>query len=165
MTQERNAAFGDLNDLLDARMDDIDELPPLAVPPTGHYTLTFSMEQKEHEGKEFLAAQFTVIGINSVKDEDQAGEVKVGQQFGDRTYTKTNAGDVNKVGIAALKTRLMPFAISLFGEGSNPTFGEVVEKLQGVEFTAGLVRTARKDKSGEVVEDSYNFRLKDIIVL
>jgi hypothetical protein len=162
---ERNAAFGDLNDLLDAQMDDFDDLPSYAVPPTGNYTLGMTIEKDQKDGKEFLSQKLTVIGINSVKDEEEASEVKEGNMFTNSLYTMKNDGSVNKVGIAAFITGLRPFAIHFFGEGSNPRTSEVLEKCVDVTFTANLKRKQRKDRNGDIMEDSYNFQLSDIIIL
>ena len=39
-----NALFGDMDALMNASMDEIDDLPPIGVPPTGHYNLLVSAE-------------------------------------------------------------------------------------------------------------------------
>lgn len=158
----RNAAFGDVDDLLNATMDDIDSLPPLAIPPTGIYTLKVSIERKEVNEKDALVTSFAVIGVTEVADETEAGEVVVGQQFQNGTYTKTKDGKVNEFGIAAFKDSLVPFAQHFFPDSwKSQSIGAIVEKVNELEISARVIRRQRKGGA----EDDYNFRLKDVIVL
>lgn len=157
----KNAAFGDIDDLLDATMDDLDGLPPLAVPPTGIYTLAVTVERKNQQDKDALVTAIKVIGITEVSDESEAGEVVVGQLFQNGTYTKTKEGKTNEFGIAAFKDSLVPFAQHFFPDGWKSTpIRDIIEKVNELNISARVVRTLRKG-----TEDQYNFKLKEVIVL
>lgn len=158
----RNAAFGDVDDLLNATMDDIDSLPPLAIPPTGTYTLSVTIERKEVNEKDALVTSYTVVGISEVADESELGEVVVGQQFQNGTYTKKKSGEVNEFGIAAFKDSLVPFAQHFFPDSWKTTpISAVVEKVNELHISARVMRKQRKGGA----DDEYNFRMKDVIVL
>lgn len=166
MSLDRNAAFGDMADLLAASMDELDALPPLAIPPTGRYVLNVICEAAAKEGREFIASKFSVITVEEVKNADEADEVKPGQLFNNSTYLKKKGSDeVNKTGIAAFVSFMEPFKVAFFPDQSV-TVGEMMQRLSdGVQISATVVRTARKDAGGEIIDDQYNFRLKDIVVL
>lgn len=165
MSIEKNAAFGDMSDLLNANMDDLEALPPLAVPPSGHYTLRVVAETANKEGKEYIATKFSVISVNEVKDAAEADDVKPGQMFNNSTYLRKKDGTTNTTAIAAFRTFLDPFKIALFPDQAV-TVGELMSRLaDGVDISASLTRTARRDPTGEVLEDQYNFRLKDVTVI
>lgn len=157
----KNAAFGEIDDLLDATMDDLDGLPPMEVPPTGIYTLSVTVERKNQNDKDALVTAFKVIGITEVADDTEAGNVQVGQIFQNGTYTKTKEGKVNEFGIAAFKDSLVPFAQHFFPDSWKTTpIRDVIEKVNELNISARVIRTLRKG-----TEDQYNFRLKEVIVL
>lgn len=157
----KNAAFGEIDDLLDATMDDLDGLPPMEVPPTGIYTLSVTVERKTQNEKDALVTGFKVVGITEVADETEAGSVQVGQIFQNGTYTKTKEGKVNEFGIAAFKDSLVPFAQHFFPDSWKTTpIRDVIEKVNELNISARVIRTLRKG-----TEDQYNFRLKEVIVL
>lgn len=157
----KNAAFGDIDDLLDATMDDLDGLPPLAVPPTGIYTLSVTIERKPLNDKDALVTAFKVIGITEVADETEASDVVVGQLFQNGTYTKTKEGKTNEFGIAAFKDSLVPFAQHFFPDSwKTLPVRDIIDKVNELNISARIVRTLRKG-----TDDQYNFRLKEVIVL
>jgi len=158
---QRNAAFDNIDDLLDAKMDDIDELPPLAVPPTGNYTCEVTIERKEVQGKDALLTSYKVIAVGEVANEEEAGEVTIGQQWQNGCFTKKKDGKTNETGIAMFKTSLRPFAQHFFPDTWGSTsIGEIVNKVVGVHCNITLRRVERKDSDGE-----YNARIKSVIVL
>lgn len=158
----KNAAFADVDDLLNATMDDLDGLPPLAIPPTGLYTLQVSISREVQNEKDALVTKFKVIGISEVADESEAGEVVVGQLFQNGTYTKTKDGKVNEFGIAAFKDSLVPYAKHFFGDQfGSVSVAQIIEKVNELTIAAKVVRKQRKGGA----DDEYNFRMKDIIVM
>lgn len=158
----KNAAFADIDDLLNATMDDLDGLPPLAIPPTGLYTLQVSISREVQNEKDALVTKFKVIGISEVADESEAGEVVVGQLFQNGTYTKTKDGKVNEFGIAAFKDSLVPYAKHFFGDQfGSVSVAQIIEKVNELIIAAKVIRKQRKGGA----DDEYNFRMKDIIVM
>lgn len=151
----------DISALLDATMDDLDDLPPVGVPPSGHYNLTVSFDiQKINEGakdeKEIPVAKYVIDAINELKDEDERGEVAVGQQFMEFFYLKKKDGTKNIFGIGTLKERLKPHAERF----ATSNLGELINQVKQVSITASLKRTQNRKN-----EDQYNMQLKDIVLL
>jgi len=151
----------DINSLLDATMDDLDDLPPVGVPPSGHYNLTVSFGiEKVKEGtkdeKEVPVARYVIDAINELKDEDERGDVAVGQQFMEYFYLKKKDGEKNTFGIGTLKERLKPHA-ERFGTAN---IGQLIEHVKQVSITASIRRTQNKKN-----EDQYNMQMKDIVLL
>jgi hypothetical protein len=158
----RNAAFDNVDDLLNATMDDIDELPPLAIPPTGNYTVKISIDRKEVNGKDALITSYVVVEIGEVADEAEASEVVVGQQWQNGCYVKKSDGKPNETGIAMFKTSIVPFAQHFFPDNwKQVTIGEITGKVQETLANLSLRRVLRKGGA----DDDYNFRVKSLIVL
>lgn len=153
-----DATFNNLDALLDASMDDLEDLPPIGVPPSGHYNLTvsFSIEAIGEEKKEVICASYIVEAINELKNQDESDEVAVGQQFKEFFHITKRDGTANTFGIGTLKARLAPHAVR-FGTTS---IRELVAAVNQVAITASIKRTVNKKN-----EDQHNVQLKDIVLL
>lgn len=150
--------FEDMDQLLDADLDDLDDLPPVGVPPSGHYNLTMSMsiEQVGEEKRDVIFASYVVDAINELKDDTEREEVAIGQQFREGFYLTKKNGEKNTFGIGTLKERLAPMA-ARFGTTS---IRDLIEQTKQVAITAKVIRKVNKKN-----EDMYNLSLKDIVVL
>lgn len=152
--------FSNVDDLLNASMDDLDDLPPIGVPPTGHYNLTVSFDIKEvGEGeskKEVIAASYLVDAVNELKDPDEADDVKPGQQFSEFFHLTKKDGTRNTFGIGTLKERLKPF-VPVY---NTSNIGELVKSVKQVAIAAEVIRKVNKKN-----EDQYNMNMKNMIVL
>lgn len=147
-----------IDDLFSASMDDIADLPPVGVPPSGHYNLLVTAERKEgKDGKQdYILVNFEVTEINEVKDPAEADQAAVGMKFSQITSPMTKEGKVNEYGMGLLKEIIAPFATH-FGSAN---FGDAIVAMNKVECCATLRRTKdRKDP------ERFNFRLSDITVL
>lgn len=144
--------------LLGAMMDDLDDLPPMGVPPSGHYnlTVTFDIKKIGDDNKEVIAAEYTVDEINELKDEAERGDVAVGMKFTEFFHVKKKDGSTNTFGIGKLKQRLAPFA-SLTEDRS---VGGVINAVKQIAVAATIKRAVNKKN-----EDQFNVDLKDIVVL
>ena len=144
--------------LLGAMMDDLDDLPPMGVPPSGHYnlTVTFDIKKIGDDNKEVIAAEYTVDEINELKDEAERGDVAVGMKFTEFFHVKKKDGSTNTFGIGKLKQRLAPFG-SLTEDRS---VGGVINAVKQIAVAATIKRTVNKKN-----EDQFNVDLKDIVVL
>lgn len=153
-----NAVLNDFDSLMNASMDDIDDLPPIGIPPSGSYDLmvTASREQSQNGGNDYIKLAYEVTNVNEVKEEAEAAEVKAGQKFSELFSPFKKDGTVNEYGLGALKERLKPFAAH-FGTAA---VGQIVEQMQQVNMTATLIRTANKKEEGR-----FNMRLKDVVIL
>jgi hypothetical protein len=150
--------FEDLDALLDASMDDIEDLPPQGVPPSGHYnlTVTFGIKEIGDEGKEVIAATYVVDAINELKDPEDAAEVALKQEFVEFFHITKKDGTANKWGIGKLKQRLNPYVERL----NTKNVRELVNGVNGFAIAATVKRTVNRKN-----EDQFNMDLKDVVVL
>ena len=145
------------DDLMDMDMTEIEDLPPMGVPPTGHYNLLVTATREEKDGgNEYVKFSYTVESVNEVKNPAEEGQVAVGMKFTEFFSPLKKDGTVNEFGMKFLKQSMAPFA-QHFGGSS---FSAVLESINKVSVAASLVRI--KDKKEE---DRFNFRLSDVIVL
>lgn len=152
------AAFQDLDALMDASMDDIDDLPPVGVPPTGHYGLIVSAtrEVSETSGNEYIKFSYEVESVNEVKDPEEQSQAAVGQKFTQIFSPFKKDGTVNEFGLGYLKEACAPFAAH-FG---TTTMGAAIAAIDKVSVAATLVR--KQDKKDK---ERFNFSLRDVVVL
>ena len=152
------AAFQDLDALMDASMDDIDDLPPVGVPPTGHYGLIVSAtrEVSETSGNEYIKFSYEVERVNEVKDPGEHSQAAVGQKFTQIFSPFKKDGTVNEFGLGYLKEACAPFAAH-FG---TTTMGGSIAVIEKISVAATLVR--RQDKKDK---ERFNFNLRDVVVL
>ncbi len=157
MSELKNPAFQDFDALLDASMDDIADLPPIGVPPTGSYMLevTASREQPKEGGHDFIQLEYEVKEINELKYEEEAGDVKVGQSFKVFFSPFKKDGTINDTGLGYLKQALEPFAQHFGVKG----IGETIAATQKVLISASVVRV--QDKKDET---RFNARFRDVVV-
>lgn len=153
-----NAAFADMDALLAANMDDLEDLPPMGVPPTGFYTLSVTCNRKPNKDKtgEYFEFAYEVVEVGEVKNAEEADQAAVGMKFSERFSPFKKDGDVNEWGIGFLKEACKPFQ-QHFGV---QTVGEVVQMINSVVITAELSRRADKKDP-----ERFNFSLKNVIVL
>jgi len=156
MSMTKNAAISDIDALLNASMTDLDDLPPVGIPPSGVYTLEVKAELKQEPGKHpRFVFTYKVLDILELKDPDTAGEVAVNQQFNVNFSPFKKDGTANEWGIAFLKEATAPFAAH-FGTTS---VGDTVAQIQGVTCTATLTRKQKKNS------DEVNVSLSDVTIL
>lgn len=155
---QADMAFANIDELLNASMDDLEDLPPIGVPPSGHYnlTVTFDIEKIGEDDKEVVTASYTVDAINEMKDPDEAGEVAVGQNFKEFFHLTKRDGTLNKYGVGTLKQRLAVFA----ERAGTKNIGELVNGTKQMQVAATLKRTQNRKN-----EDQYNVNFKDMILL
>lgn len=154
-----NNSIRDLDSLMDASMSDIDDLPPVGVPPTGHYNLCVSAERidPEEQGKNsYIKFSYEVEAVNEVRDSAEESEAATGMKFSQMFSPLKKDGTMNDFGIGFLKEAVAPFSAH-FGVDK---MGEVIALVNKVSVAATLTR--RKDKRDP---DRFNFSLKDVVVL
>ena len=153
-----NATFTDLDSLMDAQMDDIDDLPPVGVPPTGHYNLSVSAERVSNKDAtgEYIKFSYVIEAINEVKNQEEESQAEVGQKFSQNFSPIKKDGTVNEWGMGFLKEAVAPFSAH-FG---TPKMGETIAQIDQVSVAATLVRRANPKES-----ERFNFNLKDVTIL
>lgn len=146
------------DDIMDMGMDDVEDLPPVGVPPTGHYNLlvSASRETRDNDGTEYIKFSYTVEAVNEVANPDEQDQAAVGQNFVEFFSPLKKDGSVNDWGMKYLKQAMQPFAAQFGGT----SFSEVLASIDKVSVAASLTR--KKDKKDQ---DRFNFSLKDVIVL
>lgn len=158
MNANSNATISDFDALMDASMDDIDDLPPIGVPPSGSYDLrvSASREKSDKSGSEYIKVTYEVTNVNEIKDSSESEDVKAGQKFYEMFSPFKKDGTANEIGMGTLKERLRPFAEKL----GTTRIGEILAQVKDVDSTAELVRRAdRKDP------EQFRFSLKNVVVL
>jgi hypothetical protein len=157
-----NATILDMDALMNASMDDIEDLPPVGVPPSGHYkfkvtaeTVTPTESEANKGKKPQLKFNYEVLEVNELKDPAEEGEVQVGTKFTEFFSPIKKDGTPNTVGMGFLKERVAPFAAA-FG---HVIMGDILQSINNVEFSASLKR--KQDKNDE---DRFRFELKDVVV-
>lgn len=150
--------FSDLDAILAAGMDDLDDLPPVGVPPTGHYNLTisFNIKQVGEEKRDIIVADYKVDAVNELQDPAQADEVKEGQSFSEFFYLTKKDGSKNTFAIGTLKQRLGVFAERL----GTDNIGELIAGVKQMQIAASVKR-----KVNPKTEDKVNVSFKDVILL
>ncbi len=154
-----NAAIRDLDALMDASMDDIDDLPPVGVPPTGHYNLCITAERitPEDAGKnEYIKFSYEVESVNEVKDPAEQDQAATGMKFSQMFSPFKKDGTINDFGLGFLKEACAPFAAH-FGTAK---MGDTIAAINKVSVCATLTR--KKDRKDP---DRFNFSLKDVVIL
>ena len=154
-----NAAFTDFDSLLNSSMDDLDDLPPVGVPPTGHYTLVVSAERvtpAEAGKNEYIKFSYEVEAINEVKNPEEEAQAAAGMKFSQIFSPFKKDGTVNDYGVGFLKEAIAPFAAHFGTRG----IGESLQAINKVTVAASLVRKVDKRDP-----ERFNFSLKDVVVL
>ena len=146
------------DDIMEMGMDSVEDLPPLGVPPTGHYNfeVTASREARENDGSEFIKFSYTVTAVNEVANPDEQDQAAVGQNFVEFFSPLKKDGTTNEWGLKFLKQAMQPYALQFGGT----SFTEVLASIDKVSIAASLTR--KKDKKDQ---DRFNFSLKDVIIL
>lgn len=142
---------------MDMDMTAIEDLPPIGVPPTGHYNLIVTATREASQsGGEYIKFAYKVEGINEVKNPAEEAQAAVGMSFTEFFSPLKKDGTTNDFGMKFLKQAMAPFAAHFGGS----SFSEVLGSIHQVSIAASLVRV--QDKKDE---SRFNFRLSDVIVL
>jgi hypothetical protein len=145
------------DNIMDMSMDSIEDLPPVGVPPSGHYNLTVTATRESKDGgNEYIKFAYKVEAINELKNPAEEAQAAVGMQFVEFFSPLKKDGTTNDFGIKFLKQAMAPFAAH-FGGAS---FSEVLGNINQVSIAASLARIADKKEDGR-----FNFRLTDVIIL
>lgn len=159
MSQDNlNLNVESMDDLLNALMEDLPDLPPMGVPPSGNYNLTVTWDVKKigDDNKEVIAAEYIVEDINELKNEDEAGEVVRGMKFSEFFHLRKKDGTTNTFGLGKMKQRLQPFAAHF----ETQSIGETINSAKQITIAATVKRTINKNNP-----DQFNMDLKDVVVL
>lgn len=130
--------FDSVDDLLNANLDDLADLPAFETPPPGAYVLGVTFDVKEVNGKNAIEASYSVK--ETVELEDKSGETKA--VHADTKFSQLFMLD-NKFGVGNLKLALAPYAQHF---GVNNIGALIRENLKEEVLISATIKN-RKDKN------------------
>ena len=139
----------DLNNLLDATLDDLEDLPEFKPFPAGAHKVLATFETKEINGKAAVELNFKYIETLELADPSD-----VAPKAGDTANTMFMLG--NEFGRGAFKKCAVPF-----GQALNLTnLAEIVEQVTDIECL--IITGLRKDKNNP---DRVYLQVKELQVV
>lgn len=146
-----------IEDLMDASIDDLKDLPGFEVPPKGHYKLRVSLEKKDVNGHASIEAKCEVLETLELADKGQQ-PVEPGNKFSQLFMMD------NEWGQGGFKGFAVPIAAGLGLQGGK--IGEVVKAVQGVTIAATIGHRYNKEDKDKPVADRRTYAdLKNVEVL
>lgn len=130
--------FDSVDDLLNANLDDLADLPAFETPPPGAYVLGATFDVKEVNGKNAVEASYSVK--ETVELEDKSGETKAVPA--NTKFSQLFMLD-NKIGVGNLKRALAPYA-QHFGVKN---IGALIRENLKEEVLISATLKNRKDKN------------------
>lgn len=130
----RNEAFQNLEQLLGASLDDLDDLPSFECPPPGVYITMVTLEPKEVNKKDAIEASYTIVEVTELADPNSTPPVP-GSKF-------STLFTMNPVGIGKLKEFCKPFGEKM---GTNSIRELVMDKIKDVTVVVSVKN--RPDKT------------------
>lgn len=118
-----------IEDLMDASIDDIKDLPPFEVPAVGHYKLQVSLERKVVNDKPTISANFVVLEVLELADPSGTPPT-IGTKF-----NVLHMMD-NEFGQGGFKAFIGPIVKGL--GMSSPKVSEVIATVQNVNIIGTL---------------------------
>ena len=141
--------MSDLDNLLDATLDDLEDLPSFTPFPPGAHRVLASFSAKEINGKAAVDLEFKMLECLELVNPDEAMPKE-----GDTSNAMFMLG--NEWGRGGLKKCATPFGAAL----GFTTIREIVEGVQGVECV--IITSLRKDKNDP---DKQYLQVKEIQVV
>lgn len=146
-----------IEDLMDASIDDLKDLPGFEVPPKGHYKLMVSLERKKVNDHDSIEAKLTVLETLELASTNDA-KVEDGTKFGQLFMMD------NEWGQGGFKGFAVPIAAGLGLE--KPKISQVIAAIQNVTIAATIGhRYHKEDKQKPVGERRTYADLKNVTVL
>lgn len=137
-----------IEDLMDASIDDLKDLPGFEVPPKGHYKLKVSLEKKEVNGHPSIEARLTVLETLELAQQNDT-RVEDGTKFSQLFMMD------NEWGQGGFKGFAMPIAAGLGLHGA--TIGNVIKAVQDVTIAATIKHRYHKEDKEKPVADRRTF--------
>lgn len=125
-----------IEDLMDASIDDLADMPAFVVPPIGHYKLQVSLERKVVNDKPCIEGKFVVQETLELRNTAEA-PCEVGTKFSTLYQMDNEFGQGNFKGF------ISPIVAGLGLQGQK--LAEVIGKVQNITIAATLKH--RKDKN------------------
>jgi len=139
-----------IEDLMDASIDDLKDLPPFIVPPVGHYKLQVSLERKVVNTHPCVEAQFVVQETLELKNPAET-PVENGTKFS-TLYTMDN-----EFGQGNFKLFLAPLLEGLGLQGKKVS--EVIASVKNVVIAATVKQRPDKEDKDKIYANVVNAEL------
>lgn len=136
-----------IEDLMDASIDDLKDLPPFIVPPVGHYKLGMSLSRKVVNDKPCIQAEYVVKETLELKNSQEA-PAEVGTKFS-QLFTMDN-----EFGQGAFKALVAPLVAGLGLQGKK--IAEIIAAVQNVDVHATVKQRKDKDDKDKVYANVQN---------
>lgn len=150
----------DIDGLLDAEIDDLPDLPPFGIPPSGHYNLAVTVEQDDSDEKRpKFKVGYTIEAINALSDKvttEEAAGVAVGQKFMIWISPFDKDGKPSERGFGAVKE----FCASYMKALNTRTVRETLAAVQDIHIAATVTRRPNKKDP-----EFPNGKVADVVVL
>lgn len=137
-----------VEDIMDASIDDIKDLPGFEVPPKGHYKLQVSLERKVVNDHPCVEAKITVLETMELASSSDT-KVENGTKFGQLFMMD------NEWGQGGFKGVVKPIAAGL--GMVNPKNSEAVAKIQNITIAATLNHRYHKEDKQKPVADRRTY--------
>lgn len=154
---EAGSAIVPIEDLMDASLDDLKDLPGFEVPPQGHYRLRVSLEQKKVNDHPSIEAKCEVLETLELANKAETA-VENGTKFGQLFMMD------NEWGQGGFKGFALPISEGL--KMVKPKISEVVSAVQNITIVATLRhRYHKEDRSKPIPERRTYADLKNVEVM
>lgn len=146
MTEETKAI--PIEDLLDADLDQIADLPAFEVPPVGHYRLRVSLERKNVNDKPSIEAKLVVKEVLELADAN-AKKPEVGTKFSQLFMMD------NEFGQGGFKEFVKPIVAGM--NLPSTKVKDILTAVQNVDIAATVKHREHKDDKGKPKEERRVF--------
>lgn len=146
-TMPDDAKVVPIEDLMDASIDDLQDLPPFEVPPVGHYKLNLSLSRKSINDKPCIEAAFMVVETLELKNAEEK-PAENGTKFS-QLYTMDN-----EFGQGAFKLFMAPIVPALGLQGKK--ISEIIAAVQNVTIAATVKQRADKKDKDKIYANVVN---------
>lgn len=144
-----------VENLMDASIDDLNDLPAFTIPPQGHYKLTVSLERKTVNDKPTIEASCVVMETLELADKAQTPSEN-GTKFSQLFMMD------NEWGQGGFKGFVTPIAQAM----SIKQIGEAVDKIKNIQIAATVKHRVHKEDRNKPKEDQRVYaNLQNVEVL
>jgi len=145
-----------IDDLMDASIDDLADMPKFELPPKGHYQFVVSLARKTVSEKKNVEATLVVDQTLELADTTKDQPVEAGSKFSALFNME------NEWGQASFKEFVLPIAKAL----GYKSVGEAIEKCQNVKIAAVLKHRIHKEDREKPFDEQRRYpNLQDITPL
>lgn len=148
MTPSNGDKIIPIEDLMDANLDDLQDMPAFEVPPKGHYKLNVSLESKTVNDKPSIEAKLVVGEVLELANPNDK-KPEIGAKFSQLFMMD------NEFGQGAFKEFVKPIAAGLGLQ--NPKISQAFAAIQNVTIAATVKHRVHKEDTRLPVEEQRRY--------